>query len=250
MQNSASGGQLGEPKEEAPWYLKYGVRVIGTCGGGLALLLGAISVITNILSLSPFCILLSVWQMVLGFGVIIIESPCCCVFVEHIHKITEKVDSKPVIFKAALYVFGPLPTVIFCFGINVLFGNILIVGTGIIYGFLALGKKADRSEMARNATAQTPAPTFPARPATDKVTIIGERSSAPPPRPPNPSGLTGPPPSYTATDLQNNSSNVGWDTSYLQSSTTNLNDPYKNSPNPAASANPVPNPATPYNPFQ
>jgi len=246
MQNSASGGQLSaEPKEEAPWYVKYGVRIIATCGGGLALLLGAIGVIGSILTISPLCIILNVWQMLLGFGVIIIESPCCCVFVEHIHKITEKVDSKPVIFKAALYVFGPLPTVLICFGLNVLFGNILIVGAGIIYGFMALGKKADRSEMARNAQQQTAG--IPSRPVTtDKVTIIGERS-APPPRPPNPSGLTGPPPPYT--DLQS-TNNVGWDTSYLQSSTTSLNDPYKSSPNPAASVNPVPNPSTPFNPFQ
>jgi hypothetical protein len=34
MQNSASGQLAVDPKEEAPWYVKYGVRIVGTVGGG------------------------------------------------------------------------------------------------------------------------------------------------------------------------------------------------------------------------
>ena len=97
--------------------------------------------------------------------------------------------------------------------------------------------------MARNA--QTFAPAYP---APSDVTVV---KSAPPPRPQAPWEREAPPPAYT--DLQGNTvtGRVGWDTSYLQSSTTELNagDPYRNtSPNPASSDKPIPN--QPYNPFQ
>jgi len=38
-----------------------------------------------------------------GCFVVMIESPCCCMFVEHIHTLTEKVESKPLWVKAAIY---------------------------------------------------------------------------------------------------------------------------------------------------
>ncbi|CAG7725910.1 unnamed protein product [Allacma fusca] len=245
MQNSASGQLNPDPKEEAPWYIKYGVRVLGTVGGGLAMLLGLVAVVTSILSFSPFCIVLSIWQMVLGFGVIVIESPYCCVFVEHVATIAQKVESKPLIVKAAVYVFGPMPTVIFCFGLNTLFGNALIVAAGVIYGFMALGKKADRAEMAANASQHAPTSYNP--PAPSKVTVTNERNFAPPPRPVAPT-FENPPPPYTDLQSSNISGTMGWDTSYLQSSTSNLaTEPYRNSSNPASSDKPV----TPYNnPFQ
>lgn len=100
--------------------------------------------------------------------------------------------------------------------------------------------------MAQNAQLHAPPIPPPGPRPVDKVTMIGERSSAPPPRPNPPANSFDPPPPYT-TDLQSNTKftgDVGWDTSYLQSSTTNLNEPFKSSANPSASDKP------PYNPFQ
>ena len=34
MQNSASGQLNPDPKEDAPWYVKYGVKGLATVGGG------------------------------------------------------------------------------------------------------------------------------------------------------------------------------------------------------------------------
>ena len=34
MQNSASGQLNPDPKEDAPWYVKYGVKALATTGGG------------------------------------------------------------------------------------------------------------------------------------------------------------------------------------------------------------------------
>jgi len=247
MQQSQSGQLNPEAQEEAPWYVKYGVKALATTGGGLALLLGAINALTSIVTLSPVAIVMSIWLMVLGFAVVVVESPCCCVFVEHVNKITAMVDSKPLIFKAGVYVFGPIPAIIFAFSFTILFGSALIIAAGVIYGFMALGKKADRREMARNA--QTVVPTYPnpSQSQLDKVTVV----KTAPLRPQAPWEREAPPPAYT--DLQSNSvtGRIGWDTSYLQSSTTDVssNDPYRNStPNPASSDKPIPN--QPYNPFQ
>jgi len=141
-----------DAKEDAPWYVKYGARGFGTIAGGMAMLMGALNTITSILD--PICIVFSIWQIVLGFGVITIESPCCCFFVDHVQTISQKIESKPLWIKAAIYVGAPLPTLFFCFGFATFFGSGLIVGAGVMYGFMALGKKASRSEMAQNAISQ------------------------------------------------------------------------------------------------
>ena len=131
-------------------------------------------------------------------------------------------------------------------------GCIISVHTVILLAFLfcfyiyfhsSLLLRADRAEMARNA--QTFAPAYP---APSDVTVV--KTSAPS-RPQAPWEREAPPPAYT--DLQSNTvtGRVGWDTSYLQSSTADLSagDPYRNtSSNPASSDKPIPN--QPYNPFQ
>jgi len=144
-----------------------------------------------------------------------------------------------LIFKAGAFVFGPLPTILFCFSLSAVFANIGIIGAGVIYGFLALGKKADRSEMARNAQVHAPnmGPTQPV-----KVTVINDRNSVPPPKPPPPSYSDSYSPGpYTFEPQRNNMSgghNLGWDTSYLQSSTTDLQAPSNGSTKPTDTANP------------
>ncbi|CAL8143614.1 unnamed protein product [Orchesella dallaii] len=176
-----AGGEV--PKEEQPWYVKYGLRALGTAAGGLAMFFGLFNLIFSVFS--PLCIVLSVWQILCGFLVVTIESPCCCVFVEHVNKVTEIVERKPMWMKAAAYVIAPIPAIIFCFGANTFLGGGSIVGTGVVYGMVALGKKATREEMARNAQTVFPGTTKnPYEPQVDQ------------PRAPAPTRLTPTSPSY------------------------------------------------------
>jgi len=150
MQNSQSGQLALDPKEEeAPWYVKYGARGLGTFAGGLAMLLGALNLVFSIFS--PLCIIFSIWQMIIGFAVVTIESPCCCMFVDHVQALTERIEKKPLWIKALIYFVAPLPSIIFCVGFYTIIGGGLILATGVVYGLIALGKKASREEMARNA---------------------------------------------------------------------------------------------------
>jgi len=150
MQNSQSGQLALDPKEEeAPWFVKYGARGLGTFAGGLAMLLGALNLVFSIFS--PMCIIFSIWQMIIGFAVVTIESPCCCMFVDHVHALTERIEAKPLWIKALIYFVAPLPSIIFCVGFYTVIGGGLILATGVVYGLIALGKKASREEMARTA---------------------------------------------------------------------------------------------------
>jgi hypothetical protein len=251
-------GQL-DPKDEAPWYMKYGIRGLGTVAGGLAMFLGALDAVLSFITLSPTCIIFSIWQLIVGFGVLTIESPCCCFFVDHVQAITARVESKPLWMKAALFVVAPLPSILFCFGVYTLFGSGLIVVTGVLYAFMALGKKASREEMARNAQVVTSGLPFQAKTADKAYLVENLRDPAPNPVPapnsyqPNPSksGLTnsGPPPPYT--DLQETIP-IGWDTPFKPTPT---NTQYSPSASVTMGANtegsPVPSyPSDPYNPFQ
>lgn len=41
--------------------------------------------------------------MVVGFAVMALEAPVCCMFIEHVKTVTDKIDSRPLWTKAALY---------------------------------------------------------------------------------------------------------------------------------------------------
>ncbi|OXA57498.1 calcium channel flower isoform X2 [Folsomia candida] len=144
--NQGYGNGAGEPKEEdQPWYVKYGIRALGTFAGGLCLFLGAMNVIFSVFS--PVCMLFAIWQMLVGFLVVTIEAPFCCAFVDHVQVFARKIEDRPLLVKAAVYVVAPLPTIIFCFGFYSFIGGGVVIGAGVIYAMIALGKKAPRDVM-------------------------------------------------------------------------------------------------------
>jgi len=145
------GGEIKD--EDQPWYVKYGIRALGTFAGGLCLFLGAMNVIFSVFS--PVCMLFAIWQMLVGFLVVTIEAPFCCAFVDHVQVFARKIEDRPLLVKAAVYVVAPLPTIIFCFGFYSFIGGGVVIGAGVIYAMIALGKKASREEMARNAQQQS-----------------------------------------------------------------------------------------------
>ncbi|KRK05282.1 uncharacterized protein Dyak_GE29236, partial [Drosophila yakuba] len=109
----------------------------------------------SIITLSVSCLVAGIIQMVAGFVVMLLEAPCCFVCFEQVNVIADKVDSKPLYFRAGLYITMAIPPIILCFGLASLFGSGLIFGTGVVYGMMALGKKASREDMAAAATSPT-----------------------------------------------------------------------------------------------
>ncbi|XP_030371937.1 calcium channel flower isoform X2 [Scaptodrosophila lebanonensis] len=139
---------------EAPWYLKYGSRLLGIVGAFFAILFGLWNVL-SIITLSVSCLVAGIIQMIAGFVVMALEAPCCFVCIEQVNTLADKVDSKPMFFRAGLYCALAVPPIFMCFGLASLFGSGLIFATGVVYGMLALGKKASREDMAAAATSPT-----------------------------------------------------------------------------------------------
>ncbi|XP_063229896.1 calcium channel flower [Bacillus rossius redtenbacheri] len=141
-------------KDDVPWWLKYAGRGLGTVGGILAIGLGVWNCVSLIWG-DVGCLISGMWQMVAGFLVIIIEAPCCCLFIDFVQNLSDWVERRPYWNRAAFYVIIALPAVILCPGLGSLFGSGLIFATGVIYGMMSLGKKATAEEMRSNAVAVT-----------------------------------------------------------------------------------------------
>jgi len=126
-----------------------GTRACGTVSGILSLALGLFACIT----LHAACLAAGLIQMLLGFLILTLEAPCCCLFLDFIERISHFSETRPYWQKALLYcLVSPIP-IVMCIEVSTFFGAGLIFVTGILYGMMALGKKADRSEMMARAAA-------------------------------------------------------------------------------------------------
>uniref|UniRef100_A0A0K0D0J0 Calcium channel flower n=1 Tax=Angiostrongylus cantonensis TaxID=6313 RepID=A0A0K0D0J0_ANGCA len=124
-------------------WVRFLAKGVGIIGGFLAIFFGAL----GLLSLSANCITASLLQMVFGFLTVALEAPFCCMFVDFIEKIAQFSESRKHWHKATLYgIMGIIP-IIMCFELNKFLGSGMIFTCGTIYGFMALGKKADRGTM-------------------------------------------------------------------------------------------------------
>ncbi|KAJ4442474.1 hypothetical protein ANN_04060 [Periplaneta americana] len=105
---------------------------------------------------------------VAGALVIVIEAPCCCLFIDFVQNFSDWVEKRPYWNRAALYCVIALPAIFLCPGLGSIFGSGLIFTTGVIYGLMALGRKGSRQDMA--AMASPPAST----PQADHNTTLME----------------------------------------------------------------------------
>ncbi|KAG7210686.1 hypothetical protein KM043_012190 [Ampulex compressa] len=143
-------GQDPVAKDDVPWWLKYAGRGLGTVGSIIAIFLGVWNCVTILLA-DVSCLISGMWQMVAGFLVITIEAPCCCLFIDFVQSLSDWVESRPYWNRAAAYCLIAIPPVFLCFGMSSVFGSGMIFATGIIYGLMALGRKAPLSEMRTTA---------------------------------------------------------------------------------------------------
>ncbi|PSN42799.1 Calcium channel flower [Blattella germanica] len=118
-------GQDPVPKDDVPWWMKYAGRGLGTVGS-LSTLAGAL--------------------------VIVIEAPCCCLFIDFVQNFSDWVEKRPYWNRGALYCGIAIPAIFMCPGLGSIFGSGLIFTTGVIYGLMALGKKGTRQDMAAMAS--------------------------------------------------------------------------------------------------
>ncbi|KAK9872262.1 hypothetical protein WA026_017063 [Henosepilachna vigintioctopunctata] len=133
-------------KDDVPWWLKYAGRALGTVGGFIAILFGLFNA-SGILLAQVMSFLSGSLQIVIAFIVICCEAPCCCMFIDHVQRLSDFVDSRPYWNRAAAYCLLSLIPIFLDFGLGSLFGCGLIFATGILYGMMALGRKASAEEM-------------------------------------------------------------------------------------------------------
>ncbi|EGI70436.1 Transmembrane protein C9orf7 [Acromyrmex echinatior] len=143
-------GQDPVAKDDVPWWMKYAGRGLGTVGSIIAIFLGAWNC-ASILFGQIDCLISGMWQMIAGFLVVMIEAPCCCLFIDFVQNLSDWVEKKPYWNRAAVYCLIALPAVFLCPGMSSIFGSGLIFTTGIIYGLMSLGKKAPFGEMRTTA---------------------------------------------------------------------------------------------------
>ncbi|XP_035216762.1 calcium channel flower-like isoform X1 [Stegodyphus dumicola] len=134
--------------DDSPWWLKYGVRFLGTVSALAALALGAMACIT----ITPRCLLAGILQMLNGVLIALIEAPCLCMFLDFAQVPSAYFDRKPPWHRGLLYIVISVLPISLCAGISTFFGSGLIFVTGCLYGIMALGKKAPAEQMRMKAS--------------------------------------------------------------------------------------------------
>ncbi|XP_011188375.1 calcium channel flower isoform X1 [Zeugodacus cucurbitae] len=156
---------------DAPWYMKYGGRLLGIVGAFFCILFGLWNVV-GILLLNVSCLISGIIQMVVGFVVMALEAPCCFFCIEYVNDISNKVEARPLWNRAAFYCAIALPPIILCPGLGSIFACGLIFGTGVIYGLMGLGRKASADEMRQAAVQSGLAGTPTGATTNDRASIV------------------------------------------------------------------------------
>ncbi|XP_052790904.1 calcium channel flower-like [Mya arenaria] len=144
----ASNQQNTAQDDQVSWWFKLLARGLGTIGGLVAMVMG----IMRCLTFTPLCLVAGILELLAGFMVVVLEAPCCCPFLDFIDKIGKFSENRPYWQKGALYVGSGIVPILLCFSTTTVLGCALVFGTGVLYGMMALGKKASREEMLAKAT--------------------------------------------------------------------------------------------------
>ncbi|KAL5291100.1 CACFD1 family protein [Megaselia abdita] len=167
---NSQNGQM----DDHPIWLRYGSKILGIVGAFFAILFGLWNCF-GIVLFNVACLISGIIQMLVGFLVMALEAPVCCMFIEHVKTVTDKIDSRPLWNKAALYCGLAIPPIVICPSLASLFGCGLVFGTGVLYGMMSLGKKGSREDMAAVASPTTmqPGTTINMPPTSDQnVTLM------------------------------------------------------------------------------
>lgn len=144
------GNQSTKPDDQVSWWFKLLTRGVGTVGGIVAMILGVIRCLT----FTPSCLVAGILEILIGFIAVVLEAPCCCPFLDFIDKIGKFSENRPYWQKGALYTVIAIFPIILCASTTTILGSALVFGTGVLYGMMALGKKASREEMMQKVRTQ------------------------------------------------------------------------------------------------
>ncbi|KAG8196004.1 hypothetical protein JTE90_028975 [Oedothorax gibbosus] len=144
----AAGQTQTANNDDLPWWMKYGVRFLGSVAAVGALVLGAMACI----SITPRCILAGICQMLFGLLVALIEAPFLCMFLDFAQVPSAYFDGKPPWMRGLLYIVISIIPISLCAGISTFFGSGLIFVTGSMYGMLSLRRKAPLQDMRMQAS--------------------------------------------------------------------------------------------------
>ncbi|XP_053954928.1 calcium channel flower [Anastrepha ludens] len=156
---------------DAPWYMKYGGRLLGIVGAFFCVLFGLWNIV-SIIFLNVSCLISGIIQMVVGFIVMGLEAPCCFFCIDYVNEVSNKVEARPLWNRAAFYCLIALPPIILCPGLSSIFACGLVFGTGVIYGLMGLGKKASVEEMRQAAVQSGLAGTPTGTTTSDRASIV------------------------------------------------------------------------------
>lgn len=80
----------------------------------VAILLGVWNCVAILVG-SATALIAGMWQILAAFGVLCCEAPCCCMFVDHVQRLSEWVDKRPYWNRALGYVmYGVILSGVFC----------------------------------------------------------------------------------------------------------------------------------------
>jgi type IV secretory pathway VirB3-like protein len=134
--NNPPGGEV-QQDDGVSWWCKLLARTCCVIAGIIAMVTGVFRIIT----FTPLCLVAGILLMLMGFFVILLEAPCCCQFLDFIQPISRFSDRRSYWQKAIAYSIPPFLPILLCFSLTTLIGGGLLIGSGVIYGLIALGKK-------------------------------------------------------------------------------------------------------------
>ncbi|OQR69124.1 calcium channel flower-like [Tropilaelaps mercedesae] len=144
--------------DSVPWYLRYGARVLGTIGGLLSIILGAVAVPWGALTLSPRSFAGGLIEVLIGIFVTLIEAPFLCSFLSFAQRPGELLEkNQSPFFKGVLYIVLGLIPMLIEVSLATVFGTGLVLMAGVVHAVIGFGRKAPREQMQAAATVQSPA---------------------------------------------------------------------------------------------
>ncbi|KAK3758800.1 hypothetical protein RRG08_030611 [Elysia crispata] len=132
------------------WWCRILAKSACVVAGFVAMLTG----LFRLLTFTPMCLVAGIYLMLLGFIEIVLEAPCCCQFLDFIQPVSRFSESRSYWEKALVYTLPPILAPLMCFSTTTMCGAALLMASGVIYGMIALGRKADRDTMLARARSQ------------------------------------------------------------------------------------------------
>lgn len=141
--------------DSVPWYLKYAARILATIASILCITLGILSFFLSAVTLAGWDIPASIFEVLIGVIVILIEAPFLCKFFPYAQIPGEFLaKNKHPFTKAALYIILSIIPVIMSRSPWILGGCVALFLVGIIQTVIAFGRKAPREDMQAAAGGQ------------------------------------------------------------------------------------------------